>query len=620
MPQGTDIELAGAGYMIAPGSYRRTHDAPHRPAAAAGGRVAIRDFAGGQRQALFPLAASSPAARGGGRGWDAVGVGPAYDGQGVEPWGNEAAYVDALSDQPTVDRQAFSVIVRNRCYVAIGRRLYQSVALTDGAWASFTVAADLGAGVEVSGLARYKDDLLIFCGAASTIRKYNTATGIVTNPWVAGEKGTVGIGYRGQVLFATGLDNDNFKLRLSVDKFDGTLQFRNRYADAEIVNLGSFGGEVVVATRTSLLTFGGDWDPGETGVKADWRGELEGLFTHGTWTAEDDFVFLLGYAGRLYTWLANRVVVFDPGLGGGWRKSGPEGTSCYGATVAAGYLTVSVVTRTGESETWAHDGAGWWRLQLAAGSPARVWPVALGGAGNRDLLLFRAGSTTYDLYRLVARSTTLHGYRATAEWVSSLLDAGEREAAKAWRKVGASFAVPEARGNQASADAVTVRLDFSLDGGKTWATAATATLTDATKRTHEVEAALASNAATSRYLQLRVVWESVLDWAPVLTGVWAEHEPLANEAKRRRWRLDVLCRDGQIRRDGGVQARSGRQLAADLWTAWETGATVSFRDLDYDATARTHQVRVVDIEEAVAAPGDAGRWGESTVALALVEV
>ena len=82
MPQSTDVELAGAGYMLAPGTYKRTVDASaggQRQTHAAPGaarRVAVEDFAGGQRQALGRTADGHPS-----RGWDAVGVGPAYGGQ-----------------------------------------------------------------------------------------------------------------------------------------------------------------------------------------------------------------------------------------------------------------------------------------------------------------------------------------------------------------------------------------------------------------------------------------------------------------------------------------------------------------------------------------------------------
>jgi hypothetical protein len=61
-------------------------------------------------------------------------------------------------------------------------------------------------------------------------------------------------------------------------------------------------------------------------------------------------------------------------------------------------------------------------------------------------------------------------------------------------------------------------------------------------------------------------------------------------------------------------------LAADLWTAWQGGTTLSFRDVDYDADPAERSVRIVAIAEEVAKAADAGRWGESLLSLTLVEV
>jgi hypothetical protein len=121
-------------------------------------------------------------------------------------------------------------------------------------------------------------------------------------------------------------------------------------------------------------------------------------------------------------------------------------------------------------------------------------------------------------------------------------------------------------------------------------------------------------------VQLRATWASVVDWAPVLTGLWAEYELLDSPARRRRWRFKVHARDAAVQRDGAVSTRTGRQLAADLWAAWEAGATVPFTDLDFDATDTTYQVRIIGIAEEVAKPADGGRWGEAALALTLVEV
>src|SRR5207247_367010 len=123
---------------------------------------------------------------------------------------------------------------------------------------------------------------------------------------------------------------------------------------------------------------------------------------------------------------------------------------------------------------------------------------------------------------------------------------------------------------------------------------------DPTNRTLDLEANLASAASVSRFLMLQVSFSSVSDWAPVLTGVWAEYELLDSPAKRRKWSFQVHARDATVHRDGSLAARTGRQLAADLWADWSAGATVAFKDVDYDATTVAYQVRIVGIGEEVA--------------------
>ncbi len=246
--------------------------------------------------------------------------------------------------------------------------------------------------------------------------------------------------------------------------------------------------------------------------------------------------------------------------------------------------------------------------------------MATGGAGEWDLVLFRDGSTavTYDLYRLVWRSAPFHTYAASGAYRTSLLDCGERDKPKAWRRVGATFAAPEQRGNPASADAVTLTLAYSVDGGKTFTTAASVSVSDPAQRALDMEAPLGGNVPASRFLQLRLTYGSVADWAPVLTGLWSEYELLDSPARRRRWAFKIHARDASVQRDGSVASRSGRQLAAELWGAWRGGATLAF--LDADVTGETATVRIVGIAEEVPKPADGGQWGESVLALTLVEV
>jgi hypothetical protein len=119
---------------------------------------------------------------------------------------------------------------------------------------------------------------------------------------------------------------------------------------------------------------------------------------------------------------------------------------------------------------------------------------------------------------------------------------------------------------------------------------------------------------------LRVTWSSVSDWAPVLVGLWTEYETLDSPARRRRWQFAVQAEDQVIDRDGAQLTRTGRQQIGELWDHWQDGATIPFRDIDYDAAAVERRVRIVGIEEVVPVPHEAGKWGQSAVMLTLVEV
>ena len=102
--------------------------------------------------------------------------------------------------------------------------------------------------------------------------------------------------------------------------------------------------------------------------------------------------------------------------------------------------------------------------------------------------------------------------------------------------------------------------------------------------------------------------------------VWAEFETLDNAPNRRSWELIIAAGDHRPRRDGQVDPQSGRQKIAALWDAWEARTTLPFKDIDNDADPIDYSVRIEEIEETTAKPNDAGRWGESRVALTLAEV
>jgi hypothetical protein len=584
-----DITLNNTGYTVVPGNYRKRSAAVAVERAVR--RLEVGPFGAGQRQAISSVPrppSSVPIA------WDGLAVGPCFDGQGVEPFPHTVSFADAnILDTPSAVQRAYGVVAGTNAFIGIGRRIYKSVALSNGAWAALTAVADLGAGFTISGLAYFQDDLLVLLSSGQEIRKFNTTSNGLTI-WRTGERGQVGCGYAGQLIYAPRAANNQEELRLSGTRWNGNAVTHLRYLDSPIVNMALFNGRVAIATKTSLYFMGGQPYPGEaddptvtadTSKAAVWLGDPVPVMTHGQFAADDDFAFLCSYRGRLYTWLAGRVAEFDDSTEESrWVRMGPESraSGCRGAAVVGDWLVVAIDGRYGTSELWGFNGDGWWLLEQRA-SPAMLWPCAVGGSGDRELLVFRDGSTTYDLYRMTWRSASIHTYAAAASWTSSLLDTGEPTREKSWRAIGATFAAPANRGNGASSDSVTLTLEYSLDGGATWTAAANASTATAASRAFTLQSAFetAENGPpSSRHLQLRVSWSSVSDWAPVLVSVWAEFAVLENAPPRRRWELVVDAGDRHVRRDGNLDPQSGRQKIAALWDAWEAGHTLGFQELD----------------------------------------
>jgi hypothetical protein len=592
MPQITDVVLAGDGYMVAPGSYRRMSDgvAERTP-----GRIILRDFVGGQRRAI-QLEAE--------RGWDSEGVGPALFGQGVEPWPFGTSFTDPVIGVPTTTSRIPAMLIGDAIFAGLGRFLYRSVALSAGAWSAFTQVADLGSGNVITGLAYYADKLAIACGSTRDIQIFDPVTNALTT-MQAGEKGQYIVGYASRLVWSGAGAAGSGELRMTTG---GGID--SRALDSPIVHMALHGGKIAVATRTSLYLLGGRSDAA-TGT---WIGEPEPFFTHGAWTGADDYTFLVSYGGKLYTWLSHQVMEWNPNAGAsrqGWRSVGVEGVVCHGATVAGPYLIVSLRNRAGTGQLWAYDGSGWWLIEQGA---VRIWPVALAGAGGYDLLGFRSASTTYDLYRLVHRDVVAHAYRSQGSYRTSLLDAGAPDERKAWRSIRATFAAPEDRGNQGSVDTLTLTLRYSTDGGKSWIDVASTTVGTGVGRTLDLGGPLAGAIPESRYLQVQVAWDSVSDWAPTLAAIAVEYERLPG-SMRRRWQLGVIARDRIIERDGGQHLRSGPEIVADLWQAWEQGTTIPFRDIDYDPDPTERQVRVIGLTEQIPTPSSTIGASQLTVTL-----
>ena len=618
MTQPTDIVLDGAGYMLAPGGYRRSQDGI---AEGRTGRVTMQDFFGGQRRAL-QLERD--------RGWGGIGTGAALDGQGVAPWPRvETAALDGSSEIPDATTPIPTATVNDHVFFAIGPKLYRTIALSVSAWAVPTEVWDSG-GPAITALAWYNGDLLIAQGDAADLVVFQYPAGPAAT-LLAGEKGQHVAGYAGFALWSRAqVGGATSEIRMVTGS-----GVESRYLDAPVTRLTTAGGKVWAASNTSLYSFTGRvretlvpnpaWTPGSpdpTSIPAlRWSGEWDPFFQHGTWSATDDYTFLLGFGGRLITWLGKRVVEHNPsGDRAGWRDLGLGGRSCRGACVAGAWLVVAMEATDGASEVWAWNGAGWWLvLRDASGAAGWTWPIGLSGAGSHDVLVFRDGSRDIELLRLLERSPSDRALSTGGSYVTSLLDAGERDREKAWRRVGATFTSPEPLGDPESTDPVAISLDWSVDAGATWTEAASRTVVAADGPV-DLVADIASDAAVSRFAMLRVSWSGVVDWAPVLTGLWIEFEALDAPARRRRWEIAVQAHDQVVRRDGGEISQTGRELIAALWGAWETGTTLPFRDIDHDADPTERRVRIVGIRERVARPADAGEVGDAVVELTLVEV
>jgi hypothetical protein len=581
----------------------------------------MQDFFGGQRRAL-QLERD--------RGWAGIGTGAALDGQGVAPWPHiETTTLDASSEIPDAGTPIPTATVNDHVFFAIGPTLYRTAALSAAAWAAPAEVWNSG-GPSITSLAWYNDDLLIALGDAADLVVFQYPAGPATT-LLAGERGRHVAGYAGFALWSRAqAGGATSEIRMVTGS-----GIESRYLDARVTRLTTAGGKVWAASNTSLYSFTGRvretlvpnpaWTSGSTDPTSipalRWSGEWDPFFQHGTWSAEDDYTFLLGFGGRLITWLGKRVVEHTPsGDRAGWRDLGLGGRACRGACVAGAFLIVALEATDGASEVWAWNGAGWWLvLRDATGAAGWCWPTGLSGAGSHDVLVFRDGTLQLELLRLLGRSASDHALSDGGSYVTSLLDAGERDREKAWRAVGATFTSPEPLGNAASTLPVTVALDWSADAGATWTTAASRAIA-ATDGPVDLAAGFASDAAVSRFATLRVRWSGVTDWAPVLTGLWIEFEALDAPARRRRWELAVLAHDQLVRRDGGTVSLTGRELIAALWTAWETGTTLPFRDIDHDADPTERRVRIVGIRERVARPADAGEMGDAVVELTLVEV
>ena len=595
-----DVELGGDGYMLKPGAYQRLQDGAGESRVA---RVRLFDFfGGGQRAAQLERD----------RFWHGDGAWPAFDSQGVVPGPKRTNALENLTGSESFDPQArtWFAIWDGACFLAQEDRVYRVSTDTGGAYAGLVheqaLAAPITDAVATRGLWFFAH------GSTHVVTAYTFEDGSYDQA-ALGEgstRQTSRIGtHLGRIAFQT---VDHWQTdRVSLQEIDST-QREQRFVQAPIRAFVEHRGDCWFITERGLYRFTMN-GVHEESHSADYVSEA----TLPQTGYDDDLMWVVSHMGSLWLWMGKEVHRYDA-TNRIFEPMGMRGRATFGACSVGRYLVVNLDRDLdGRRQLWAWDGRGWWLLDEEQGEQTRFgWPVAIFGvAGNGDLL---AGRGTTDnqtaLWQFFDREDN-PAFRDSMTLTSSLLDGGERDLDKVWRKVGAILAWPDEREGQSG---VTVRVSFSTDGGQSWTEVESEEI-NATDRTTELAGSM-PDVVRSRFIQLRVTMEGVSDWAPVLMGMWAEHETLDLPVRRRRWRLTVQCRDTLVRRDGSPTPDDGRAIAAQLWGLWEDGAVTTFRDVDQHGSSDTYTVRIAGIREVVPRPGRLDGDASSEIELTLVEI
>lgn len=584
-----DIALGEQGYMVVPGTYRRSAEG----VSPATRRVVQRAWSGGGLQ---------PLQDDGDRFWSSLGLLPASAEGGVGAGPKETALT--LAGLPAGVRR-HATLHDGRPYFATGGALYRPDQAGGGLYPNniggFTQLGATLAGV-CNGLASDGGTRLYFARDGQPFAVWTIGGGAFdTSPTLQ---------LTGCAWYAGSLWGGFF---------DGTL-WRLVRCTSGVAYEGSgwpidSAPHTFAALRDGLYfgTNGALWRARGSVIGGAFSGEITPLVTGG---GPDDFVALAEYNGDLYTWYNGAVVRYGVAASGRAElvPVGFRGYGCRGLAVAGGYLFAALSDDHSASGVglWAYDGRGWWCLgRNTDGNHDYAWPLPTASYfENAQLLAFGGGTTLFGLQltHLIAQP----GIAPSGELTTALWHAGAPDEAKAWTRVGAELAWP----GGASFAACTVALAYSTDGA-TFTAAGSASVSSAAPRT--LAFALPTN-IVGKWLALRYSLSGAVTGVPVLAALWAEYRPAEPGARRRTWQFDLFVADRTARRDGAPDPRAGAAISADLWAAWETGATLAFRDLDYDLAPTDRNVRIVALDEAIPAPPDAGRWGESRVRVRLSEV
>ena len=591
MPGAYDIELDGVGLMLVAGSYQRMQE----PLAEGRlDRVRIVDFYGGSGRALQQERD---------RFWASVGAMPALDSQGVSA--GPKRQDRQLTVSPAFDpaKRTWAFVTTTGAWVVNGANIYE-VSTSGGLFANLVHRRSLAAvALDAVMAGQY---LYVAFGAAATVGRYDTVANSYVSDAFSGLRATLlGVNEVNVVLVDATAGQERTVKQVTGGASSVTL-------DYPVLRLFQYDGDLWALTNGSLWRLG---TASNGAVEATLEANLP-LTAYG-----DDGAWAVAYQDGLYLWRSGRVMRYRRKDGVGLLEpAGPDGQTSSGACVVGGWLLCEVRNRwTGVSELWGYDGRGWWQLEDGVGAGPWQWPVSIAGrAADAEVLAGRGGSSNRVSVWQVVPKPGLPGLRESWWLATSLLDAGERDRPKLWRGMGCELAWPDER---ASSGTVYVKLEYSADGGATWAQAGGEFAFDPGLYGRRGSMAVEiSPPVRGRYLQVRVSVRNVSTWCPVLVGVWAEYELVQVGASRKKWRMTVQCRDGQVLRDGGVHPLGGWEQARAVWQAYEGEGAVTFKDIDYDLTGVVERVRVVGVREVLGKGEPRDGYGERQVEVTLVEV
>ncbi|CCF84262.1 hypothetical protein [Nitrolancea hollandica] len=589
-----DVRIAGDGYMVKAGTYRREQDGVAETRLA---RVRMNDFYGGQQRAA-QLERDKI--------WRGCAAWPAYDSQGISAGPGRVAFAETVAAPNEYDpkERSWSVAADGVVYVIQQKRLYKVT--KNAGTGAYTGLSYIGSFANPAvDVALVGQRIVVAHGALGNCGTYRTDTGVFSTTEV-GKMADLVCNFVGVLaLHEPASVTAAYRLQLANNATAWPPTWTVMNLDSGIKKLFPHDGDMWAMTELTA---------GRVTGYTSFAAEASMPRT----AAPDDLTWVLTHNGRLYLWLGNEVHTFNKSKGE-FEPAGLRGRATYGAcSVGRWFVCCIEGEQTGKTELWGHDGRGWWLIDCEEESGSLIrWPVGVNGAAdNVDVLTGRGAvvnqTYAYQFFRRVDYAGLADHWTIT----SSLLDANDRDLEKAWRRVGAEFAWPDGRG---TSDLVTVTVDYSTDGGATWATAASGNVAGNAGQSATVAGDL-SPAALGKFIQVRVTVSSIVDWSPVLLCLWAEAEVLDDPTRRRRWRFTVQCKDAVIRRDGGVDVTGARVLADRLWGAWSAGGVVTFRDIDYDLTSTEYTARLVDIVEKISKPRDAGTFADGEIELSLVEV